>query len=204
LVAAELSYIVNDCQSQLLIFGPEYADVREELAATTAIPHQFSLAEYEGALAMAEPGPPPVDERIGPESIHCILYTSGTTGRPKGALISGRQVVWNCINTVVSWGLTADDVSPVFTPMFHAGGLFAFLTPIFYAGGRILLSRAFDPELTLKQIEDEGCTVILGVPTLFQLWLKSPQLARTDFSRVRYFISGGAPCPVPLMQAWRE
>ncbi|MCB8958760.1 MAG: long-chain fatty acid--CoA ligase [Ardenticatenales bacterium] len=204
LVAAELSYIVNDCQSQLLIFGPEYADVREELAATTAIPHQFSLAEYEAAQAMAEPGPPPVDERIGPESIHCILYTSGTTGRPKGALISGRQVVWNCINTVVSWGLTADDVSPVFTPMFHAGGLFAFLTPIFYAGGRILLSRAFDPELTLKQIEDEGCTVILGVPTLFQLWLKSPQLARTDFSRVRYFISGGAPCPVPLMQAWRE
>ena len=62
-------------------------------------------------------------------------------GRPKGAVLPHRQILWNCINTVVSWGLTEHDVSPVLTPLFHAGGLFAFMTPILYAGGRIVLAQ---------------------------------------------------------------
>ena len=90
---------------------------------------------------------PTITEQKAPQAdddTYAILYTSGTTGRPKGAMIPHRQVLWNCINTVTSWGLTEYDVSPVFTPMFHAGGLFAFLTPLFYVGGRIVLFGSFD------------------------------------------------------------
>jgi fatty-acyl-CoA synthase len=112
--------------------------------------------------------------------------------------------LWNCINTAISWGLTENDVSPVFTPLFHAGGLFAFLTPLHYLGGRIVLTRTFDVERSLQIILDERCTVILGVPTLFQLWLDSPFFAEADFGHVHFFISGGAPCPPPLINAWRE
>ncbi len=138
------------------------------------------------------------------ESPYCILYTSGTTGHPKGAIIPHRQILFNCINTVVSWGLTEKDISPVYTPLFHAGGLFAFLTPILYVGGRIILARDFDPEVSLKWILEEECTVILGVPTLFQMWMNSDYFEQADFSKVHFFISGGAPCPPKLMHQWRE
>jgi fatty-acyl-CoA synthase len=110
--------------------------------------------------------------------------------------------LWNAINTVISWGLNEKDVSPILTPMFHSGGLFVFLAPLFYAGGKIVLARAFDADASLKLIEAGQCTVILGVPTLFQIWMNSPKFAEADFSHVRFFISGGAPCPASLIEAW--
>jgi len=156
---------------------------------------------YESETARAsdvEPERPPLDA----DDPYCILYTSGTTGRPKGAMLPHRQILWNCINTVASWGLREDDVSPVLTPLFHAGGLFAFLTPLFYIGGRIVLARTFDAEQSLRLIVEEKCTVVLGVPTLFQMWYNTPYFHQADFSCVRFWISGGAPIPVPLMQSW--
>lgn len=211
LVARELTYIVNDCQPKVLIGGPDFLDVLDELRPQVSVDHYVSVEgapiagalSYESELAQAadaEPPRPPLDD----EDPYCILYTSGTTGRPKGAIIPHRQILWNAINTVVSWGLTEHDVSPIFTPLFHAGGLFAFLTPLFYLGGRIVLTRTFDVEESLRTIVQERCTVVLGVPTLYQMWLNSPYFAQADFRHVRFFISGGAHCPVPLMEAWRQ
>ncbi len=141
---------------------------------------------------------------LHPDDPYCILYTSGTTGRPKGAVLPHRQILWNAINTVISWGLSENDVSPILTPMFHSGGLFVFLVPLFYAGGRIILARNFDPDESLKLIASEHCTVILGVPTLFQIWMNSPVFDQVDFSHVHFFISGGAPCPPSLIEAWSK
>lgn len=211
LVAAELTYIVNDNRPKVLIVGPEFVDVVAEMRPQIDVEHYVGLTDaaldgsrdYDALLAAAppdEPQRPPLDG----ETPYCLLYTSGTTGRPKGAIIPHRQVLWNCINTAISWGLTEHDVSPVFTPLFHAGGLFAFLTPLFYLGGRVVLSKAFDADETLRIIQEEGCTVILGVPTLFRLWMDAPGFAEADFSHVHFFISGGAPCPPQLIQAWRE
>ncbi len=212
LVANELIYIVNDCQPKVLFCGPEFTAKLAEMRTAIRVDHYVSLqgadiggaVSYEEALAGAPPVAPARPAGIDGRSARCILYTSGTTGRPKGAIIPRRQVLWNCINTAISWGLTEQDVSPVFTPLFHAGGLFAFLTPLFYLGGRIVLSKGFDAEESLQIIQDERCTVILGVPTLFQMWLDTPGLTEIDFSHIHFFISGGAPCPVPLMHKWRK
>jgi fatty-acyl-CoA synthase len=158
-------------------------------------------ASYQEGLAQAsdaEPDPPPLEAG----DTFAILYTSGTTGRPKGAMIPHRQVLWNSINTIASWGLTETDVSPVFTPLFHAGGLFAFLTPLFYVGGRIVMFRSFDLDEILGAILDERCTVVLGVPTIFRMFMKAPRFADADFSHVRFFISGGAPLDVSLVEDW--
>jgi fatty-acyl-CoA synthase len=92
----------------------------------------------------------------------------------------------------------------VLTPLFHAGGLFAFLTPLLYLGGRIVLARTFDAEASLRTLVAEQCTVVLGVPTLFQLWFNTPYFKEADFRHVRFFINGGAKIPVPLMQAWLQ
>jgi fatty-acyl-CoA synthase len=211
LVSRELAYIVADCTPKVLLVGPEFVPIAHELRDQASIEHVIVLegAKLEGAVAYeaaleqaadTEPARPALDA----EDPYCILYTSGTTGPPKGAVIPHRQVLWNCINTVASWGLRETDVSPVFTPLFHAGGLFAFLTPLLYLGGRIVLARNFDAEESLAAIERERCSVILGVPTLFQMWLSADAFARTDFRHVRWFVSGGAACPTPLMQAWRD
>lgn len=207
LVAGELRYILGDCRPKLLLVGEEFEETAAALQPHTAemgIEDVVPLARYAAALPRQEAHEPPRPAALSPETPHCILYTSGTTGRPKGAIIPQRQVLWNCINTAISWGLTEHDVSPVFTPLFHAGGLFAFMTPLHYLGGRVILTRGFDVEESLRIIIEEQCTVILGVPTLFQMWLNSPGFDDIDFSHVHFFISGGAPCPVALMEEWRQ
>ncbi len=211
LIGPELAYIVADSKPKVLLVGPEFVEVAQELRDKVFIPHLITVegakldgaVDYQAALERAsdtEPARPALDAEVP----YCILYTSGTTGAPKGAVIPHRQVLWNCINTVASWGLIETDVSPVFTPLFHAGGLFAFLTPLLYLGGRIALARHFDAEESLRTIEQERCSVILGVPTLFQMWLNADAFSKTDLRHVRWFISGGASCPTPLMQAWRD
>lgn len=203
LAMPELAYITNDCTPQCLLVGPDFVGIAQALRDQISVPHIVELARYEEVLGQQAAAEPPRPSQLTPDSAHCILYTSGTTGRPKGAIIPQRQVMWNCINTAVSWELSANDVSPIFTPLFHAGGLFAFMTPLLYLGGRIVLAKAFDAAESLQVIQEEGCTVILGVPTLFQMWLKAPQFTAADFSHVHFFISGGAPCPPALIEAWR-
>jgi fatty-acyl-CoA synthase len=209
LVAPELIYIVNDCQPRVLICGLDFVDLLAQMRSEIEVAYYVALdgAEIEGALdyeagvAAASPTEPP-RPALEADDTYAILYTSGTTGRPKGAMIPHRQVLWNAINTIASWGLTENDISPVFTPMFHAGGLFAFLTPLFYAGGRILLFRAFDLEAIFHAILDEKCTVVLGVPTIYRMIMNSPGFDEADFGHVRFFISGGAPLPPELVHEW--
>ena len=212
LAEPELVYVANDCGCEVLIGGREFAatlsaiqphlrTVRHLVAAEGAnIP---ATASYEEGLQNASPTEPPIPA-LEPDDCACILYTSGTTGRPKGALIPHRQILWNAINTAISWELGSGDTAPIFTPMFHSGGLFVFLTPLLYVGGRVVIGRTFDADVALQTIAAERCTVILGVPTLFQLWLNSPALPTADLSHVRWFISGGAPCPPALMDTWRQ
>lgn len=211
LTSRELTYIVNDCQPKVLVVGPEFVSLYDEMREAIQVESVIALdgaeirgvENYEDLLnqaSSAEPKRPLIEAN----DAYCILYTSGTTGQPKGAVLPHRQILWNAINTVISWGLSEQDVSPVLTPMFHSGGLFVFLVPLFYAGGRIVMARSFDPDASLRLIVDEKCTVILGVPTLFQVWMNSPQFDAVDFSHVHFFISGGAPCPPSLIEAWSQ
>ncbi|MCU1348899.1 MAG: hypothetical protein JWO56_1929, partial [Acidobacteria bacterium] len=104
----------------------------------------------------------------------------------------------------INWGLRDDDVSPVFTPMYHAGGLAAFLIPIFCAGGTMVIHKSFNAAEVWRAIEAEGATVVLGVPTIWKLLLDAPELAQVKLDRVRWFISGGAPLPQYLIDAYQQ
>jgi fatty-acyl-CoA synthase len=211
LTAAELAVIVSDCELSALIYGAEHIETVRELAEQADVERLVAL-DGEGAegdlvwdevLASIGDGEyvPPVCQ---PDDPYCLLYTSGTTGRPKGVITPHRMVGWNAYNTVACWQLTEDDVSPIFTPLYHAGGLGAFLTPILLAGGTIVLHRDFDAAEVWRVIEEECCTVVLGVPTIWKMLADAPEFKTAELGHVRWFISGGAPMPRHLVGVFRD
>ena len=151
LTAHELEHIVTDSGMRALLYDGAFADTVQELRQRVDLERWVALdqalettdASYRALVESVDPASwrPP---RIDPEDLYCLLYTSGTTGRPKGVMIPHRMVAWNGYNTVCSWQLRDDDVSPIFTPLYHAGGLMAFLVPIFTVGGTIVLHHGFD------------------------------------------------------------
>ncbi len=208
--AHELDKILRDAEVAAVMYEAALASTVLTLANSLPdIPHWITFDEPAAAaharyaeVLPADPFTPPAP--CAPEDLYCLLYTSGTTGTPKGVMIPHRMVAWNGYNTVACWGLREDDVSPIFTPLYHAGGLGAFLVPIVVAGGTIVLHRGFDPAEVWRSIEGERCTVVLGVPTIWKLLAEAPEFATVDLSHVRWFISGGAPLPVYLVDIYRR
>jgi len=209
LTAAELAVIVSDCKLSALVYGAEHADTVRDLTTDVDVGRLVALdgdgddLTWEELLASIGEGEyvPPV---CRPDDPYCLLYTSGTTGRPKGVITPHRMVAWNAYNTVACWQLSEDDVSPIFTPLYHAGGLGAFLMPILLAGGTIVLHREFDASEVWRVIVEEHCTVVLGVPTIWKMLADAPEFATADLCSVRWFISGGAPLPRHLVGVFRD
>ena len=136
------------------------------------------------------------------ESVWLILYTGGTTGTPKGAILSQGMVTWNAINTAVSWQLSSADIAPIFTPFFHTGGLNVLATPLLHLGGTLILNGPFQPVQALESISRERATLVFMVPTMFQMMSQEADFATADLSSVRFCISGGAPCPSSIYEAY--
>jgi fatty-acyl-CoA synthase len=130
-------------------------------------------------------------------------YTSGTTGRPKGVMLPHRMILWNGYNTVASWQLRDGDIAPIFTPMYHAGGLAVFLTPLFVIGGTVVLHERFDPSEVWRWIARERATLLFGVPTTFKMLRETSEFDSTDLASLRWSISGGAPLPRYLIDEYR-
>ena len=120
---------------------------------------------------------------------------------PKGAQISHRMICWNVLNTVIH-DLHHDDIYLNVFPLFHAGGLFAYLSSQIVFGNTTILTRQFDPAQVLDLIEQEQVTVFAAVPTMYQMLTQAPNWASTDLSSLRFCTSGGAPLPVPLVEQY--
>jgi fatty-acyl-CoA synthase len=130
-----------------------------------------------------------------------ILFTSGTTGKPKGAMLTQRSIAANAESTRLAWELGEQDVALVDAPLFHTGGLNVLATPLFYAGGTVIVAPRFDAVSSAETLVREGCTVAFGVPTMIERLLAAGVV---DRSRVRLYVTGGAPCPRTLLDAFAE
>lgn len=211
LTAHEMSYIVRDSGMKALMYEREFTEIARLLRGLPSLEQVIALDDSADAqdLRYAE-GMKEFDAGkfdrtpCSAEDVHSLLYTSGTTGKPKGVMIPHRMIGWNGYNTAVCWGLRPDDVSPIFTPLYHAGGLGAFLIPIFTIGGTVVLHRGFDATEIWNTIERERCTVVLGVPTIYKLLMEAPEFQTVDLSHVRWFISGGAPLPLYIIEAYQR
>lgn len=211
LTAHELEHILTDSGARVVLYDRDFSatigdletrlsDGRRWMSLDQPLPGHRRFEEMATEAASCAWTPHPMD----PEALYALLYTSGTTGRPKGVMIPHRMVSWNAYNTVACWQLREDDVSPIFTPLYHAGALGAFLTPIIAIGGTIVLHRAFEPAEVWRTIVDEQCTVVLAVPTIWKMLLEAPQFETADLTHVRWFISGGAPLPEYITAAFQS
>lgn len=210
LAQPELQFILEDCEPKVLLYESDFRPLVARLRAEASVRHYVALGDsiddeiaYESALAAAKTDAVTV-EHFDAAMPALIIYTSGTTGRPKGALLSHRMLTWNSINTNINWDISSADITTVHAPLFHTGGFNVLTLPLLHVGATVIVMRSFDAARVLELIEKYRCTIFFGVPTMFQMMLDEPRFETTDFSSLRYFISGGAPCPIPLIEAYQK
>ncbi|NPV59583.1 MAG: o-succinylbenzoate--CoA ligase [Actinobacteria bacterium] len=211
LAVPELEYILNDSSPLGLIYSPEFAEAAEGLRGKVPSIRTF-LRELEGGndgdplyeewIAGKPEEEPKPDAEVTLDDVQFIMYTSGTTGKPKGAAILHGNTQWNAINSIHMYAFDSSDTSIACAPLFHIGGLAVSAFPALYVGARVVIQRFFNPVETLQLIEREKVTFMFGIPVMFLLMTQVPELETTDYSSVRFFIAGGAPCPRPLIETW--
>jgi len=205
LAPVELEAVLADAEPSLLIYDAACADT------VAALQHATPRVALDAPSAGGRPyeSLPFSDDALASNSVTLedpimICYTSGTTGRPKGALLSHRQLVFNALSTDQAIGVSGRDSTLVFMPLFHTGGLNCLATPILHYGGRVVVMSGFDAERALEYSERERITLHMGVPTIFQMLKDAPSFASRDLSSTRMALCGGAPCPLELIEAYRE
>ena len=211
LTVSELEYIVGDSSPSLLVHDAAFADTASDLQRRCSIAHLLEIdagrpdSAYESALSGA------ADHLFEPvtlthDDVVTIMYTSGTTGLPKGAMITHGMNFWNCVNLGIPAGIGLDTVHLNVLPLFHTGGLNCYSNPVLHAGGTVVIMQQFDPGETLAVLGDaeHGITHFFGVPAPYQFMMQHPDFATTDLSRLRVAGVGGAPCALTIMETWME
>ena len=158
-------------------------------ALSTALPDDDSPVET-ADVALSDP--------------HLFLHTGGSTGLPKEVVQTHGAIAWNAFNTIASWGLRPDDVTPMVFPMFHTGGWNVLTIPLFHLGGTVIVARDFDPGEVLRLVEDEAATVLVAVPAVLRFMVQDEAWADTDLSSLRFAKSGGGPCRDSIIEAWSK
>jgi fatty-acyl-CoA synthase len=207
LALPELQFIVGDATPHCLIAGEEFEDVAKALTIVTPGLTLMTMrygeaSDYEGAIEGSSRLDAAADVYF--DDPWTILYTSGTTGRPKGAITTHGTAFFASINAIQKMEITACSRGLTFMPLFHAGGLYLYALWIFHFGGSNLVLRNFDAALAVEMLSDRelGVTHLLGVPTQFIMMSEVPAFAAADFSHVQAVTIGGAAAPVPLLEKY--
>jgi fatty-acyl-CoA synthase len=195
LAAPELAYILADSGTTVLVHAPTHG------AAGLEVPHILDRTTYEQSLANAPTEP--IDEPVDQDDVAMIMYTSGTTGRPKGAALSHANIHWNTVNVLIDVDLAGDEVTLVNAPMFHVAALNQTVLPTLLKGGTVVLD-AFDPVRALATIARHQVTYLFGVPAMFQAIAGVDEWPTADLSSVRTMICGGAPVPAQVITTYQE
>jgi fatty-acyl-CoA synthase len=198
LSAREVTYILNNGEPSLVFYEESFKHL---LAEAPAFP-VCNLAEFSRQLAQQDALKPYPSAELEEDHPLFILYTSGTTGFPKGALYTHKMAFWNSINTALRLNLSAYDHTVICLPPFHTGGWNVLMTPLLQFGGSFTLMRKFDAGHLLRIMDEEQVTIFMGVPTMLKMMTDSEQFEKARLQSVRYFIVGGESLPIPVIEKW--
>ncbi|MDX1990952.1 MAG: long-chain fatty acid--CoA ligase [bacterium] len=218
LAEPELLFILNDSGAKGIVYDADFAEKIPALVAGSGAKQALCIqpsppaplpkgergegcVSYEEALAATNEG-----VVMKPQTTHdtplTIMYTAGTTGHPKGVLITHGMTLWNAVNISVPTGLSHESLHYVVLPTFHTGGLNLYANPCFHLGGTVIVARQFEPELTLNTITDPalGVTHFFGVPSIYLFLSQHPDFDQYDLRHIKSWGCGGAPMPVALLE----
>lgn len=204
LAAPELALVLADAAPTIVLGVDRYRGLAEDAVAVAGVAPAPRWIDMDRDLrtrlhsnATSSPHAPRSDDAT------MLLYTSGSTGQPKGVIVPHRQLLWNAVATNTSWALSAQDAGPAATPFFHTGGWNVFTTPLLLCGGTVVLIDSFDADSYFDMLERFRITITFGVPTQLDMVRNTASWGRA-LPALRTFISGGAPCPTRIKQDVRD
>jgi acyl-CoA synthetase (AMP-forming)/AMP-acid ligase II len=207
LAPEEVGYIAAHAGARLVVSEPELAPLAE---AARAPLRDAPIVGVGGAQVgwtlfddLRSGTPPPVAE-VAADDVHRLMYTSGTTARPKGVMITYGNLYWKDVAHVIEFGITGADRGLACGPLYHVGALDLTATTILYAGGTLEIHRKFDAVEVLDAFERRGISNVWLAPSMVNQLLAHPSLAGRDLSAVRLIIDGGEKMPLPLIEQLRR
>lgn len=207
----EVEYIVLDSGGIVFIYDGRLESIAEglklripQLRSFIRVGNEIANTDfdYEQLLIQAKNEEPACE--IGLNDALMMMYTSGTTGRPKGAVLTHGNTQWNAINAINELPIDQNSITLTVAPLFHIGGMNIFTTPILYRGGTVVLEDKFDPQGTLELIEKEKITTLFLVPAMWLAITQFPQMDQYDLSTLTLNLSGGAPCPLTIIEFFQK
>lgn len=206
LAPPEVQYALDTSGARLLIAAQALAELGRSGAQGTEVGEVIVVGEasggYEDLVAGGQVIHRDIDVSLADPAM--ILFTSGTTGRPKGAVLTHGNLTWNAMNVIIDYDVTADDVALMISPMFHVASLGMGVLPTLLKGGTIVLEAKFDAGRALELIERHRATSLSGVPTTYQMLAEHPAWSTTDLSSLRKLTCGGSPVPDRVLRAYEE
>ena len=202
LTASEIEYIFTHSEAKAIIYDHRFHSVLRQLGPVFEQFKDHLVVGGEDTLTNVLANdyisftPVPIHE----EDLAVVFYTSGTTGKPKGVMLTAKNVravaqIWS-----EAMNITSEDRMHIVAPLFHCAASHVFSTPTIYKGGTIIIEEAFSPETTLNTMEQEKATIFFGVPAMYSILLNTPKMKTLDLSHLRLFTYGAAPMPYELVK----
>ncbi|TXI40504.1 MAG: long-chain-fatty-acid--CoA ligase [Mycobacterium sp.] len=212
LAAPEVAYLLADSGADVFAWSGPLSQlardalggegVRVRLRVTAGGEPAADEVDYETLVGSGEShalGMP-----VAGSDVAMLMYTSGTTGRPKGVMLTHDNLLWNAINYLNAGMIRPTDRTVTVAPMFHIGALGCTTLPLLYVGGTVTLLPLFEPAQTLAAMANERATVQFLVPSMWTALMTVPEFASYDLSSLELAITGGAPCPLPVLEYFQD
>ena len=207
----ELAGLLKDATPRVFVYSREFATQTNAVrAGASSVKSWVSFDELllPSDMLFSErehyPDSEPLEEKLEWDDAWAICYTGGTTGLPKGAILTHRSITANSVNTVTGWGLGPEDTTILNMPLFHTGGFNVFTAPLVHMGGTSIVCRTFDVDQVFDLIRDEHVTLLVGVPTMYIMMQQHSRWIEADLTSLKICGSGGASCPLPIVERFAE
>lgn len=199
LAAREIEFLLSNSEPALFLVEDKYKALAKEANLLLKVP-TFSTQKVDAWAKTEAEG----ELKEGPELEDpiFILYTSGTTGFPKGAIYTHQMMMWNSVNTALRLNVTANDHTLMVMPPFHTGGWNVLTTPFLHFGASVTVLPKFEADEVLDLLESEDVSLFMAVPTMVRMLADSPNFNKVKLAKLRNFIVGGEALPIPLIEKW--